>query len=90
MISQKQYKIIQKALRWPCSVCGKGVGNNSIVYYLSEVCRPHCKCIGIKGSMQKVIKTIVNTNCLNPVSGTRCTSSDISVNANLYLVSLVI
>jgi len=30
MISGEQQKIMQKAVRWPCSVCGTGVGNNSI------------------------------------------------------------
>jgi len=30
MISGEQQKVMQKAVRWPCGVCGRGVGNNSI------------------------------------------------------------
>jgi len=30
MISGEWQKVIQKAARWPCGVCGRGVGNNSI------------------------------------------------------------
>jgi len=51
--------ITQKAVRWPCGVCGTGVGNNSIQYtsYQKWV---HRKCSGIKGSMYKVMKTFVH------------------------------
>jgi len=31
MISEDWQKVMQKAVRWPCGVCGRGVGNNSIV-----------------------------------------------------------
>jgi len=27
MISGEQQKVMQKAVRWPCGVCGRGVGN---------------------------------------------------------------
>jgi len=30
MISGAQQKVTQQADRWPCGVCGRGVGNNSI------------------------------------------------------------
>jgi len=36
--------------------------------------------------MYKVIKIFVCRGCMNPVTGTRCTSVDIGVNANLELV----
>jgi len=29
-ISGEHQKLMQKAARWPCSVCSRGVGNNSI------------------------------------------------------------
>jgi len=29
MISREWQKATQKAVRWPCGVCGRGVGNNS-------------------------------------------------------------
>jgi len=28
--SGERQKVTQKAVRWPCGVCGRGVGNNSI------------------------------------------------------------
>jgi len=76
---------MQKAVRWPCGVCGRDVGNNSIqcTSYQKWVDR---KCTGIKGSMYKVRKTFVCRDCMNPVPGTKCTSADIGVNANLELV----
>jgi len=30
MISGERQKVMQKAVRWPHGVCGRGVGNNSI------------------------------------------------------------
>ena len=30
MISEERQKVTQKAVRWPCGVCGRGIGNNSI------------------------------------------------------------
>jgi len=38
---------------------------------------------GIKGSMYKVMKTFVCRGCVNPVTGTGCTSVYIGINANL-------
>jgi len=32
MISGERQKVIQKAVKWSCSVFGRGIGNNSIVY----------------------------------------------------------
>jgi len=31
MISGERQKVTQKAVRWPCGVCGRGVGNTSLV-----------------------------------------------------------
>jgi len=30
MISEEYQKLMQKIVKWPCGVCGRGVGNNSI------------------------------------------------------------
>jgi len=30
MISGERQKVRQKAVRWPCGVCSKGVGSNSL------------------------------------------------------------
>ena len=85
MISGECQKVMQKAVRWPCGVCGRGIGNNSIQ---CTSCQKwvHWKCSGIKGSMYKVIRTFVCRGYVNPVTCTRCTNVDIGVNANLEVV----
>jgi len=30
MIREERHKPVQKAARWPCGVCGRSVGSNSI------------------------------------------------------------
>ena len=32
VISGERQKVMQKAVRWPCGVCSKGVGSNSLVH----------------------------------------------------------
>jgi len=56
MISGEWQKVTQKAVRWPCSVCGRGIGNNSIQ---CTSCQKwvHRKCSSMKGSMYKVMKS---------------------------------
>ena len=51
--SAEHQKVWQKAARWPCGVCNKGVGSNSLQ---CTRCQKwvHKKCSGIKGSMSKV------------------------------------
>jgi len=85
MISGEQQKVTQKAVRWPCVVCGRDIGNNSLQF---TSCQKwvHRKCSGIKGSMYKVMKLFVCRGCVNPVTGIGCTSVDIDVNADLDLV----
>ena len=85
MIIGERQKVTQKAVRWSCGVCGRGVGNNSIQ---CTSCQKlvHRKCSGIKGSMYKVMKTFICRGYVNPVTGTGYTSVDFGVNANLELV----
>jgi len=75
MITGERQKVMQKAVRWPFAVCGRGIGNNSIQ---CTSCQKwvHRKCSGIKGSMYKVMKTFVCRGCVNPVTGTGRTSVD--------------
>jgi len=75
---------MQKAVRWPCGVCGRGIGNNSIQCTHCQKWA-HLKCSGIRGSMYKVMKSFVCRG-VNPVIGAGCTSVDIGVDANLELV----
>ena len=63
-ISGERQKVRQKAIRWPCGVCSKGVGSNSIQ---CSSCQKWVlkKCSGIKGSMSKVAKSFISRGCLN-------------------------
>jgi len=85
MISGERQKPMQKAARWPCGACGRGVGSNSIQ---CTSCQKwvHKKCSGIKGSMYKVMKSFICRGCSNPVTSTGPTSVDIGASANLELV----
>ena len=70
MISGERQKVRQKAVRWPCGVCSKGVGSSSLQCTLVQKCQKwvHKKCSGIKGSMSKVAKSFICSGCLNPVT----------------------
>ena len=59
----------QKAVRWPCGVSGRAIGNNSIQCTSCQKCI-HRKCSGIQVSMYKMMKTFVCTcrGCLNPLT----------------------
>jgi len=85
MISGERHKPVQKAVRWPCGVCGRGVGSNSIQ---CTSCQKwvHKKCSGMKGSMYKVMKSFICRGCSNPVISTGCSSVDIGSSANLEVV----
>ena len=57
MISEEPEKVRQEAARWPCGVCSKGVGSNSLQ---CTSCQKwvHKKCSDIKGSKSKGMKSI--------------------------------
>ena len=82
MISGERQMVRQKYIRWPCGVCSKGVGSNSIQ---CSSCQKwvHKKCCGIKGSMSKVAKSFICRGCLNPVTSAGRTSVDIGASAKL-------
>ena len=67
MISGEWQKVMQKAVRWPCGVCGRGVGSNSVQ---CTSCQKwvHKNCSGIKSSMSKEMKTFICRGCMNPVT----------------------
>jgi len=69
MISGERQKPVQKAARWPCGVCGRGVGSDSIQ---CTSCHKwvHKKCSGIKGSTYKVMRLFICRGCSNPVIST--------------------
>ena len=85
MISGERQKVRQKAVRWPCGVCSKGVGSNSLQ---CTGCQKwvYKKCSGIKGSMSKVAKLFIYSRCLNLVTSAGRTSVDIGASSKLELV----
>jgi len=85
MISGERQKVTEKTVRWPCGVCDRGVGNNSIQ---CTNCKNwvYKKCSGIKGSMYKVVKSFICRGCMNPVTGTGHTSVDIGGDAWISFV----
>jgi len=58
VISGEFHKPVQKAAGWTCGVCGRGVGSN-LIQCTSCNKWVHKKCSGIKGSMYKVMKTVI-------------------------------
>jgi len=85
MISGECQKVRQKAVRWPCGVCSKGVGSKSVQCTSCQKC-VHNKFSGIKGSMSKVAKSFICSVCLNPLTSAGRTSVDIGASAKLELV----
>jgi len=87
MISGERQKPVQKAARWPCSVCGRGVSSNSIQ---CTSCHKwvHKKCSCINGSMYKVMRSFICRGCSNPVISTGHTSADNGASANLEVVDM--
>ena len=75
----------QKVVRWPCGVCSKGVGSNSLQCTSCQK-RVHKKCSGIKGSMSKEMKSFICRGCLNPVTSVGRISVNIGASAQLELV----
>ena len=75
---------MQKAARWPCGVCGRGAGSNSIQ---CTRCQKwvHKKCSGMKRSMYKVMKSVICRGCSNPVISTGRSNVDIDIDASANL-----
>jgi len=80
MINGERQKVRQKVVRWPCGVCSKGVGSNSLQ------CNSCQKWVHKKCSMSKVAKSFICSGCLNPVTSAGRTSVDIGASAKLELV----
>jgi len=85
MVSAERQKVMQKAVRWPCGVCSKGVGSNSLQCTCCQKLA-HKKCSGIKSTMSKVAKSFICIGCPNPLTSAGRTSVDIRVSAKLELV----
>ena len=85
MISRERQKPLQKAARWLCGVCSRGVGSNTIQCTSCEKWI-HKKCGDIKGSMYKVMKSFICGGCSNSVISTGRSSVDIGASVNLEVV----
>ena len=85
MIGRESQKPVQKAARWRCGVCGRGVGSNSIQ---CTSCHKwvHKKCSGIKGSMYNAMRSFICRGWSNPVISTGHTSVGIGSSENLEVV----
>jgi len=84
-ISGERQKPMQNAARWPCGVCGRGIGSNSIQ---CTSCQKwvHKNCSGVRGSMYKVMRSFICRGCSNPVISTGHTNVDVGASANLEVV----
>jgi len=51
MIGGERQKVTQKAIGWPCGVCGRGVGNNNSIQCTGCKKWLHRKCSGVGGGM---------------------------------------
>ena len=62
MVSGKNSGHVEKLGKWPCSICGKGVGNNSIQ---CTGCSGwvHKRCSGVRGLLARVVDTFVCKVC---------------------------
>jgi len=85
--SGERQKVMQKAGRWTCGVCGRGVGSNSIQCTSCQKWA-HKKCSGTKDSMSIVMKLFSCKGCLNPVTSTGHTSVHIGASANVELMDM--
>jgi len=85
MINGERQKPVQEAARWPCGVCGRGVGSNSIQRTTCQVW-VHQKCTCMKGSMYKVVRSFICRGCSNLVISTGHTSVGIGASANMEVV----
>ena len=75
--------------RWPCGVCGRGVGRNSIQCECTKRQKwLHRKCSGIKGSMIKVSTSFVCTGYIDQQASVDRTSMDNGDAASLELVDM--
>ena len=84
MISEESHNGVQNTGRWPCGVCGRGVGRNSIQCTKCQKWVDR-KCSGIKGSMIKVSKSFVCRSCTDQRVTVDRTSVDIGDGASLEL-----
>jgi len=64
--------------KWPCGVCGKGVGNNSVKCVMCEKWI-HKRCSGIKGNLSKVCGTFVCAKCKGKRQTAEALDGDIDI-----------
>ena len=85
MISGGRQMVWRKAAGWPCGVCNKGVGSNSLQ---CTGCQRwvHGRCSGMGGGVSRVAQSFICRGCLSPVAGAVRTGVDVGASAKLELV----
>ena len=53
---------VEEKSKWPCGVCKKGVGNNSILCHGCKK-RIHKRCSGVKGSLHNASQSFIYRCC---------------------------
>jgi len=82
MVSGRKEGAVEKSGKWPCGVCGKGVGTNSIRCTNCQ-CWIHRKCSGLKGRLSSYEATFTCKACVQgqvSISSSR----ELKVGADLF------
>ena len=83
MIGGESHKGLQNTRRWPCGVCGRGVGRNSIRCTVRNGCtRSVTQCY----TLIKVRDSVVYQGCTDQPAGTAMTSVDMGDGASVYML----
>ena len=83
MISHPDAGPVYKSGKYPCGVCSKGVGRNSIQ---CTSCKQwvHARCSGIRGNLSKV-KDFVCSSCTQQIK--ECEPEKVTIGNSSYVVS---
>jgi hypothetical protein len=84
MVSGDQKQVQEPSGRWPCSVCKKGVGRNSLKCHCCQKW-VHKKCSGVKGSLQKLTTEFKCSVCNNPPGTQARTETEIHMGDGVKL-----
>ena len=85
MMSRYGHDPPNKSGKWPCGVCQKGVGRNSIFCSTCK-CWVHAKCSGIKGNLAKANDFVCKRCCSGKVSDNNTAEKVMLAGSNLEVV----
>jgi len=78
-------RVGRRAVGWPCGVCVRAVGGNSLQCTGCQVW-VHRRCGGVGGGMSRVVRSSVCGGCLGPVAGAGRAGVGVGAGAKLELV----